>query len=116
MSSSHECWFDHEKLEVYREAIAFMAWLSGILENAVRVGDVKDQLDRASTSVPMNIAEGNGKYAPKVQTVGEFVYFMTQNGLHFAPATPGDQSAYTALHRALAAYDFAVQSPVAEKR
>ena len=29
------------------------------------MGDVKDQLDRASTSVPLNIAEGNGKYAPK---------------------------------------------------
>ena len=65
MSASNEHWFDHEKLEVYREAIAFVAWLSVVLENAVRVGDVKDQLDRASTSVPMNIAEGNGKYAPK---------------------------------------------------
>jgi four helix bundle protein len=65
MSSSTEHWFDHEKLEVYREALAFVAWLSGILENAVRVGEVKDQLDRASASVPMNIAEGNGKYAPK---------------------------------------------------
>jgi four helix bundle protein len=50
---------------VYREAIAFVAWLSTALENAVRVGDVKDQLDRASTSVPLNIAEGDGKYAPK---------------------------------------------------
>ena len=28
-------------------------------------GEVKDQLDRASTSIPLNIAEGNGKYAPK---------------------------------------------------
>jgi four helix bundle protein len=26
---------------------------------------VKDQLDRASTSIPLNIAEGNGKYSPK---------------------------------------------------
>jgi four helix bundle protein len=25
---------------------------------------VSDQLDRASTSVPLNIAEGNGKYTP----------------------------------------------------
>ena len=65
MTPSNEHWFDHEKLEVYREAIAFVAWLSTILENAVRVGDVKDQLDRASTSVPLNIAEGNGKFAPK---------------------------------------------------
>jgi four helix bundle protein len=60
-----EPWFDHEKLEVYREAIAFIAWLSAILEGAVRIGDVKDQLDRASTSIPLNIAEGNGKYSPK---------------------------------------------------
>src|SRR5262249_49861024 len=57
--------FDHEKLDVYREAIAFITWLSVLLEGAVRVGDVKDQLDRASTSIPLNIAEGNGKYAPK---------------------------------------------------
>jgi four helix bundle protein len=63
--SSDRHWFDHEKLEVYQEAIAFVAWLSNVLENAVRVGDVKDQLDRAATSVPLNIAEGNGKYAPK---------------------------------------------------
>lgn len=60
-----EYWFDHEKLEVYREAIAFVAWLSALLESTVRVGDVKDQLDRASTSIPLNIAEGNGKYSPK---------------------------------------------------
>ena len=65
MSGSNQHWFDHEKLEVYREVIAFVAWLLGLLENAVRVGEVKEQLDRASTSVPMNIAEGNGKYAPK---------------------------------------------------
>ena len=60
-----EGWFDHERLEVYREAITFVAWLSATLEGAVRVGDVKDQLDRASTSIPLNIAEGNGKYTLK---------------------------------------------------
>ena len=65
MSSPQEHWFDHEKLEVYREAIAFVAWLSPLLEGTLRIGDVKDQLDRASTSISLNIAEGNGKYAPK---------------------------------------------------
>ena len=65
MQESPECWFDHEKLEVYREAIAFVAWLSALLEGSVRVGDVKDQLDRAATSIPLNIAEGNGKYGLK---------------------------------------------------
>src|SRR5947209_17323634 len=64
-AAMQECWFDHQKREVYREAIAFTAWLSALLEASVRVGEVKDQLDRASTSIPLNIAEGNGKYAPK---------------------------------------------------
>ncbi len=63
MDTVPQTWFDHEKLEVYREAIAFAAWLSGMLEAQVRVGDVKDQLDRAS--IALNIAEGNGKFAPK---------------------------------------------------
>lgn len=58
-------YFDHEKLEVYRESISFVAWLSVLLDSASRVGEVKDQLDRASTSVSLNIAEGNGKYTPK---------------------------------------------------
>jgi four helix bundle protein len=65
MQDSQEIWFDHEKLEVYREAIAFIAWISALLETTGRIGDVKDQLDRASTSIPLNIAEGNGKYLPK---------------------------------------------------
>ena len=65
MRGSPECWFDHEKLEVYREAILFIAWLSALLEGKDRIGEVKDQLDRASTSIALNIAEGNGKYTPK---------------------------------------------------
>jgi four helix bundle protein len=61
MPTVDECWFDHEKLEVYREAIAFIGWISGVLESMPRLGDVRDQLDRASTSIALNIAEGNGK-------------------------------------------------------
>ena len=69
-------WFDHERLEVYRESIAFVAWLSPLLEGAVRIGEVKDQLDRAASSAPLNIAEGNGKYAPKDRCR----YFDTAHG------------------------------------
>ena len=65
MAEPHECLFDHERPEVYQESIAFIAWLSPILEETVRLGEVKDHLDRASTSITLNIAEGNGKYAPK---------------------------------------------------
>ena len=65
MDATEECWFDHERLEVYQQTIGFVAWLSAILQAVVRVGDVKDQLDRASTSIALNISEGNGKYAMK---------------------------------------------------
>jgi len=65
MNAPQEHWFDHEKLEVYREAVSFVAWLSSLLEETVRLGNVKDHLDRASTSMPLNIAEGNAKYSPK---------------------------------------------------
>ena len=58
-------WFDHEKLKVYRASVEFAAWLSSLLERAPKPGGVKDQLDRASTSIPLNIAEGNGKYTIK---------------------------------------------------
>jgi four helix bundle protein len=63
MEAQREFWFDHEKLEVYREAIALLAWLSELLESLGRVGDVRDQLDRASNSIALNIAEGNGKFS-----------------------------------------------------
>ena len=65
MSPNDEVWFDHEKLEVYRDAIAFVAWLSDTLNGSARLGEVRDQLDRAATSVPLNIAEGNGKYTAR---------------------------------------------------
>lgn len=50
---------------VYQDAIAFIAWLSEFLEEVPNTGDVKDQLDRASTSIALNIAKGNGKYNAK---------------------------------------------------
>jgi len=54
--------FDHEKLEVYRASLAFFAWLESFLQKLPKSISVFDQLDRASTSIPLNIAEGNAKY------------------------------------------------------
>lgn len=54
--------FDHEKLDVYRVAIKFVTWsyqLCKRLKGADR--HARDQLLRASHSIPLNIAEGNGK-------------------------------------------------------
>jgi four helix bundle protein len=58
-------YFDHEKLDVYREAIAFCAWTGDLLNSISAKAAAKDQLDRASTSIPLNIAEGNGKFSVK---------------------------------------------------
>ncbi len=56
--------FDHEKLVAYQRGIQFVAWASQILEDVPQTLAVHDQLDRASTSIPLNIAEGNAKYTP----------------------------------------------------
>jgi four helix bundle protein len=55
--------FDHEKLDVYRMAIAFLSWVSPLLEDRSRgaPASAMKHLDDASTSVALNIAEGNGK-------------------------------------------------------
>jgi four helix bundle protein len=56
-------YFDHEKLDVYQESTAFCGWVGDLLNEIAVKAAVKDQLDRASTSLPLNIAEGNGKFS-----------------------------------------------------
>ena len=56
-------YFDHERLDVYQEAIAFCGWAGDLLSDVAGKAAAKDQLDRASTSLPLNIAEGNGKFS-----------------------------------------------------
>src|SRR3954453_4514227 len=58
-------YFDHEKLDVYQNSIAFCAWVGDFLPGITQKTAAKDQLDRASTSIPLNIAEGNGKFSVK---------------------------------------------------
>ena len=66
---SEETWFSHKKLEVYQEAIKFIPWLSPLLEQGVRMGDVKDKLDRASTSIALNIAGVTGNALQRTAVV-----------------------------------------------
>jgi four helix bundle protein len=54
--------FDHEKLAAYQLSIEFVAWVTDLLETLPKSVAVHNQLDRASTSIPLNIAEGNGKF------------------------------------------------------
>ena len=58
--------FDHEKLDVYQVELQFITWLAPCLDELRAVpsassAEVGDQLDRASLSMLLNTAEGNGK-------------------------------------------------------
>ncbi|HXG59626.1 MAG TPA: four helix bundle protein [Thermoanaerobaculia bacterium] len=57
--------FDHEKLDVDRLAIEFVAKANDIMERLPRGrGYLGDQLQRAALSIVLNIAEGAGKFLP----------------------------------------------------
>jgi four helix bundle protein len=57
--------FDHEKLNVYQNALGFVEWIDKKILAGRKKLSVYDQIDRASTSIPLNIAEENGKYSSK---------------------------------------------------
>jgi len=47
----------------------------------------------------------NGKYSAQGKNVAELVKHMTDKGLRFSPVTPGNETAYTTLHRHMARFD-----------
>lgn len=55
--------FSHEKLVAYQKSIDFVAWTQPLIESLPGKISARDQLERASTSVPLNIAEGNAKFS-----------------------------------------------------
>ncbi|HEY6039610.1 MAG TPA: four helix bundle protein [Kofleriaceae bacterium] len=59
----HPTEFDHERLDVYRLTVEFIAWVGVLIDE--RLGKTRPSavkhLDEASTSIALNIAEGNGK-------------------------------------------------------
>jgi len=54
--------FDHEKLNVYQRSLQFVVWTAELLERIPPKLSAHGQIERASTSIPLNIAEGNGRY------------------------------------------------------
>lgn len=57
--------FDHEKLVVYQRSLEFVASSHRLMERLPNDSRVRDQLERAADSIPLNIAEGNGRSTPK---------------------------------------------------
>jgi four helix bundle protein len=58
--------FDHERLDVYQAAIDFVALADDLIERLPRGrAYLADQLQRAATSIPLNIAEGAGEFSRK---------------------------------------------------
>jgi four helix bundle protein len=57
--------FDHERLDVYQRSLEFLDLCDSILERLPGGrAHLKDQLDRAATSIALNVAEGAGEFSP----------------------------------------------------
>lgn len=55
--------FDFQKLDVYLQAKKFYIQTRKILSENKFEGYIKDQLSRAAFSIPLNLAEGSGKFS-----------------------------------------------------
>ena len=54
--------FDHEDLDVYRVSLKLIAWLDPMLTRSSCSADLCLKLDKSTTSIVLNIAEGNGRF------------------------------------------------------
>lgn len=56
--------FDHDRLDVYQRALELLDLVDRIVEQMPPGrAHLKDQLDRAATSIILNVAEGAGEYS-----------------------------------------------------
>jgi four helix bundle protein len=54
--------FGHEDLDVYQAAIQTVAWLEPMLMEFSCSTDLRTKLDKSTTSIVLNIAEGSGRF------------------------------------------------------
>jgi hypothetical protein len=73
------------------------------IESFRYLGHVNDAIK--ALKEPQAVNYFNDKWTAKGATVDELVRRLKEQGLRFAPAVPGNESAYLAMHAALAAYD-----------
>ena len=75
--------FDHERLEVYRLSLELVGRIDGFARRFKGIRThLGGQLHRAGCSIPLNIAEGNGRYHPKDRA--QFLRVATGSALECA--------------------------------
>ncbi|MDP6778419.1 MAG: four helix bundle protein [Candidatus Latescibacteria bacterium] len=60
---SDDVYFAHENLDVYQVALSLVVWLDRFLRSADLAGSHVKRLDGGTTSLVLNIAEGNGRFS-----------------------------------------------------
>lgn len=55
--------FSHEKLDVYQASLQLSAWIEGMLAEFSCSTDLLSKLDKSTTAIPLNIAEGTGRFS-----------------------------------------------------
>jgi len=54
--------FDHEDLDLYQVALQLVAWLEPMLMKFSCSADLRSKLDKSTTAIVLNTAEGNGRF------------------------------------------------------
>ncbi len=54
--------FSHEDLDAYQAGIQLVAWMEGMTAEFTCSADLLYKLDKATTAIVLNIAEGNGRF------------------------------------------------------
>mgnify|MGYP000902166833 CR=1 FL=1 len=55
--------FSHEDLDVYQESLMLSTWVGKMQPTFTCSADLLSKLDKASTAIPLNIAEGTGRFS-----------------------------------------------------
>ncbi|MBN1557747.1 MAG: four helix bundle protein [Lentisphaerae bacterium] len=59
--------FDHEDLDVYQAGLELVAWLEAMWNVFSCSSDLRTKLDKSTTAIVLNIAEGNGRFTGRGQ-------------------------------------------------